>query len=227
MIPGILKEIEEALRTAGLTASEKVMGEGRGGSLKDEGTVIDFLLAHPTIGPRVMETPPRRPGDFMAQDDNGVWHPVNIKTSTGTYDNATSKLGFLYAYTDLDYDDLPGRITWNTLYDKLNSHKKDVPGRDYYFLFLDKRDMSKVLVRGTRQITHWFENANPSNLLQIIWRKEVEEAPKEQSFEEAYDTVIGGIGRCMGKTVHSWPPEFFVEGHPVREAFLARIAKKG
>ena len=41
MIPKILENIAETIRKEKISISESVEGEGRGGSLKDEGTIID------------------------------------------------------------------------------------------------------------------------------------------------------------------------------------------
>ena len=108
MTPQILIDIVEILTAEKIKIAEKVEGEGRVASLNDEGTIIRFLQAHPILGKYISSGKARAMGDILVTDYNEVTiHPVNIKTSIGSSDNATSKGGFLYALTDMTLDEIP------------------------------------------------------------------------------------------------------------------------
>lgn len=204
--PQVLNDIVTFLQEAKIKISEKIEGEGRGGSLKDEGTIKRLLQSNPKFKTLVRDVPPRRFGDMLVKDyDTDEEYVVNIKTSIGSADNATSKMGFLYAFTDLSYDELPGNMSWNKFYQLLSTRGKDVPNKDYWFLCVDKNDTTKILVRGAKQIVHYGENANPGNLLQIDWRKEKLCEPADRTYDQAYEVIINGIGRCYAKAFANLP----------------------
>ena len=200
VIPKILEDIAEAVREEKIVISEAVEGEGRGGSLKDEGTVIRFLKSHPVLGDHILEEKARKFGDMTVLDYDGeTKHVVNIKTSIGSSDNATSKIGFLYALTDMEPEEMPGNMSWGKFMELVKERKADIPTKDYWFLCVDKKDSTNVMIRGAKSINCWVENANPSNMLQIAWKKEKEMPPVKRSYDEAYDVLVGGIKRCIGK----------------------------
>lgn len=207
--PQILNDVVNALKLAKIEISEKVEGEGRGGSLKDEGTIKTFLQEHAELGAYIHDVPPRGFGDMRVEDpDTGEIYVVNIKTSIGSTDNATSKIGFLYAFTDLTYEDLPGSMNWKKFNTLLAEHKADIPNKDYWFLCVDKNDSSNVMIRGAKQIVNWGENANPANLLQINWTKEKKCEPAYRTYDEAYEVIINGIARCYKKAFNNLPDEW-------------------
>jgi len=222
--PQILNELVKVLKNAHLTAAESVGGEGRAGSLKDEQNVIDFLKKHSKFKSLVVShaeafpekvkvskrksTKPkkekkkkseaRKVGDLLIKDpDSGIIHVINIKTTGGSSDNATSKLGFLVSLTNLPLADLPNTITWDKWTQLVYAHKADVSGRDYWFLVLDKTDMSHIIIRGAKQINNW--GINPSNDLQISWKDEWDKEPADCSFDEAFNKIVGGLQLCKAK----------------------------
>jgi len=208
-MPKILTEIAEALRNHKVEISEKVEGEGRGGSLKDEGTIKKYLQS--VFGEDVvMNVPARGAGDILVKDGDTIY-PLNIKTTFGSTDNATSKIGFLYALTDIDYYELPKSIGWKKFNELLKERKAEIEGRDYYYLCVDKNDSSSVLIRGAKQINCYCLNANPSNMLQIDWKKEKQMPPKNRTYDEAYDTLVGGIKKCIAKFLNNLPEDWLKE----------------
>ena len=208
MKPKILEDIEIALSEARIRINEKVEGEGRGGSLKDEGSVKAALRSHSKLKNHIHDVPPRRFGDMLVQDYDGeTFHVVNIKTSIGSSDNAFSKAGFLYAFTDIKYEDIPGQMGWDKWLKLLNEYRDPNVKRDYWFLCVDKNNSSDVLIRGARQIANYGENPNPNNLLQINWKKEKEVGPVDRTYDEAYDVCINGVKRCYKKHFESLPRE--------------------
>lgn len=207
--PKVLNDIVQFLQAAKIQISEKVEGEGRGGSLKDEGTIKRLLQAQPKFKNHVFDVPPRRFGDMLVKDyKTNQMHVVNIKTSIGSADNATSKMGFLYAFTDIAYDELPGSMNWRKFDQLLKSRRADIPNKDYWFLCVDKNDTSNVMIRGCKQINFYGENANPSNLLQINWSKEKTVPPANRTYDQAYDVIIMGIARCYAKAFANLPDDW-------------------
>ena len=212
MTPQILIDIVSALKAEKIKIAEKVEGEGRVASLQDEGSIIRFLEAHPVLGKHISPEKPRAFGDMIVIDYDGhTRHPVNIKTSIGSTDNATSKGGFVYALTNLDIEDIPFSMGWKKYVDLIDTHSADIPGKDYWFLSVDKKDSSNVMVRGAKQIANYGENANIANCLQINWTKEKVSDPLDRTYEEAYDTLVGGILRCWKKALANLPEKWIAE----------------
>ena len=208
MIPSILNDVVNALKSEKISIADKIEGEGRGGSLQDEGTIIRFLQSNEKFGKNILNIPPRGFGDMLVVDyDQKTFYVVNIKTSIGSSDNATSKLGFLYAFTNLTYEELPRSMGWKKFHALLKERKADMPNKDYWYLCVDKNDSSNVMVRGCKQIANWVENANPANLLQINWKKEKLSDPVNRTYDEAYDVIVNGISRCFRKTFDNLPEE--------------------
>jgi hypothetical protein len=204
--PKILNDIVEALKTSNLKAVNE-NNEGRVNSKKDEDKIVAWLQAQPRFKNRIKEGVLRNFMDIEVVDYDGSTHAVNIKTSIGSSDNAFSKLGILWALTDLsaaDYKDLKiaNKISDKKFAELVIKHKKDT-ARDYWFLSLDKKDFSHVMVRGVKQITHW--GKNPTNNLQIMWGKEHECEPGNLSFNEVfYNVITDGAFRCWALKAAQW-----------------------
>lgn len=194
------------LKESPIDIADSVEGEGRGGSLIDEGTVKRILKEK--FPGRIKDMLARRFADIIVIDDIIGEMPVNIKTSIGGIDNGTSKLGFLFAFTDISYDELPRSINNKKFMELIKDHRADIPTKDYWYLCIDKKNPSNVLVRGCKQISNWVENANPANLLQINWKKEKNSNPVMCTYDEAYDVIINGIGRCYKKFNDNQPKEW-------------------
>jgi hypothetical protein len=208
MIPKILKDVAEAVRKEKIAISNTGSGEGRHESLNDEGSVIRFLTSHPDLGEYCRDQLPRRFGDMIVTDYDGITeYVVNIKTSLGGNDNATSKIGFLYALTDMEPEEMPGNMNWKKFMKLLKERKADISTKDYWFLCVDKKDSSNVMIRGAKQINCWKENANPANMLQIAWKKEKTLPAMERTYDESYDVLVGGIKRCIKKFNDNLPKE--------------------
>ena len=188
-IPSKLLEIQKFLESKKIKCHENIEGEGRFGSLMDEGTLKkDLLEEFPNI---VFDQPPRALGDLLFKDDeNNLIQPINIKTSLGGTDDAFSKGGFVYALTTLRVDiekEIPKRMSFQEMKDLIDKYRCDNPMKDYWYLCVDKKSCS-VFVRGAKQINHW--KVNPSNVLQINWKQEKSCDPILRTGEEAYNTLI-------------------------------------
>ena len=216
--PQILNDIVEALKGAKLTAVTED-DEGRVNSKKDELNVINWLMSQPQFQNNVRPIGLRQFGDMVVTDSQGEDHFVNIKTSIGSSDNAFSKVGFLWAFTDLTIDEMPSKISNKKWFELIVKHQADI-NRDYWFLSLDKSDMSHVIVRGVKQIQHW--GRNPTNNMQIAWSKEHQSELKAFTFEQAWQNVIvDGVLFCWEKYC-----EGMLDGINHRQAVIAEQAKK-
>jgi hypothetical protein len=207
--PQILVDIVEFLVKKKVEISKAVEGEGRGGSLNDEGSIKKALMEEPKFKGRISSEMARKAGDIIVLDYDGkteYW--VNIKTSLGGQDNSTSRVGFVYALTDIKIEDLPAKLTLREMEQLVENHKANIPFKDYWFLCVDKKDSTKVFVRGAKQIKNWYENPNPANFLQINWKKEKNSSPVNRTWEEAYDTLIGGYQRCIRRFLENIPEKW-------------------
>lgn len=204
--PQILNDIVEALKGANLQAVNE-NDEGRVNSKQDEDNIIAWLKNQPQFANCIQSGALRNFGDMTVLDNNGVGHVVNIKTSIGSGDNAFSKLGMLWALTDLTIDDfkemkIANKISDNYFAELVLAHKADTE-RDYWFLSLDKNDFSHVVLRGVKQITNW--GKNPTNNLQINWSKEHNSEPGDRPFDEVFEDVItDGVFRCWSNKAAQW-----------------------
>lgn len=198
--PKILNDLVKALQSANIKSVKK-SDEGRVDSKNDENNIFNWIQKQPKFKGRVRQAGLRQFGDLVVTDDEGNDHYVNIKTTTGGSDNAFSKLGFLWAFTDLSIENLPKSISNDKWFELICKHKKDI-GRDYWFLSFNKSNMNEVSLRGVKQIENWAKN--PTNNLQINWKKEHETKVKKYSFEEAWERVIiDGVLFCWEKYCHS------------------------
>ena len=209
MIPKILQDIESYLKNYQIDIHENVEGEGRGGSLKDEGTVKKALWEDKNLKPHIFDAELRGFGDMTVLDyDMKTKYVVNIKTSIGSSDNCFSKIGFVYALTDLEPEQLPKSMNFLKMNELLVNHKADIPNKDYYFLCVDKNDSSNVMIRGAKQINSWVVNINPSNILQVNWKKEKKLPPVNRTYEESYKVLIGGIKKSINGYCKNIPNDF-------------------
>jgi hypothetical protein len=204
--PKILNDIVAALKKSNLKAVSE-NNEGRVNSKKDEDKIVAWLQKQPQFKDRIKEGVLRNFMDIEVIDDDGIAHAVNIKTSIGSSDNAFSKLGILWALTDLtakQYTELKiaNKISDAKFADLVIKHKKETD-RDYWFLSLDKKDFGHVMVRGVKQITHW--GKNPTNNLQIMWGKEHACEPGTQTFDEVfYNVITDGAFKCWADKAAQW-----------------------
>jgi hypothetical protein len=206
-IPQILIDIVEWLKSYQIQISEAVEGEGRGGSLKDEGSIKKALWDSP-YKDKILDEQARRFGDMTVLDYNGDKHVVNIKTSLGGTDNCFSKCGLVYALTDLEAEQLPCQMNFMKMNELIINHKADLPQKDYWFLCVNKRNSSEIMVRGAKQISNWVVNINPSNILQINWKKEKLCEPVGRTWDEAYETIIGGVKESLNRFWNNVPDEW-------------------
>ena len=198
----IFDDILNVIKNSNLIAESHK--DGRTGSVIDEENIINLLKNE--LGDCIEESEARSSKDMIAIDpETKNRYHINIKTSgRGNGDNAYSSLALLHAFTDISTEELanrsPGGKYDSRISDKdfqalLEQRKKDTD-RDYYFLNLDKKDMTRnPIIRGLKEIEHWRTNAK--NNLQIDWGKESQSKGKKRSFEQAYqDIIVNGVYKC-------------------------------
>ena len=207
-LPRILSDIVSFLKQHPICISKKIEGEARVASLIDEGVIKKTLLNSP-FQKYIVSEKPRSFGDIFILDyDLQKKYPVNIKTSIGGCDNCCSKGGFVYAFTSLEPENIPRRMNFIKMNELLHKFKADILHKDYYFLCIDKKNSTNVMIRGSKQIRHWKVNINPSNILQINWKKEKNSDPIDRSWDEAYNVIIGGIQNSLSSFVQNIPEDW-------------------
>ena len=217
--PQVLIDIATYLKEKKIEISEKVEGEGRGGSLKDEGSIKRVLMENVQFKELIIDESARKFGDMVVLDYDKIQrYPVNIKTSIGSTDNCFSKAGIVYAFTDLPDTEIPKQMNFKKMDELIKNHGKNIPNRDYWFLCVDKNDSSNVIIRGAKQINNWVVNINPSNVLQVNWSKEKSMPPKERTYEEAFEVIIGGVKKSLNEF---WKniPEDWKQDKPVSKPY--------
>lgn len=181
--PKILQNLVEHLKNNKIVAETRD-NDGRINSKLDEANVI-FKLRE-KFGSVIQDVPQRSAGDMLVVD-NGVTHVVNVKTTTcRAADNAYSANGFLLAFTNIAYNDIPGSINFAKWAKYITANKVET-SRDYWFFVINKIT-GDVMVRGLKNIVNC--NNNPSNIFQIEWYKEFKTPEPVRTFEESWNHII-------------------------------------
>lgn len=203
----VLIDLISDLKDNGLVAEQAINGEGRVSSLVDEKNVTEWLLKHPKWKKYVSITNLRGAGDMVVKDydENHPPHLINIKSTNLTTDNATSIVGFAYGLTNLSLDELPKRMDEKQLLDLVKSRPNLLKTKDYYYLVFDKKDMSNVSLRPLKDVEYW--KSNPSNRLQINWKKEFYNENVTNDSNVVYKRIIGGLKLCWMKKVENMPKD--------------------
>ena len=102
-------------------------------------------------------------------------------------------------------------MNWLKFDELIENNKSDITGKDYWFLCVDKNDSSNVMIRGAKQITNWTVNINPSNILQVNWKKEKESGPTNRTWEEAYEVLVGGVKKSISGYFSNIPKGYINE----------------
>lgn len=165
-------KIQTYLKTKSIQFSTQ-NDDGRINSCMDEDVVIKLLIER--FGNKIKKPNMRMWYDVLAFDDMYGWIPINIKTTTTkTSDNTGNLAMCVYAYTD-EMLDLHTTNTFSNgkmsavLFKKLNDKKYNTKHKkDYYFLVLNKRDATDIIVNSVKGLTILTPNMN--NLpFQVCW----------------------------------------------------------
>ncbi|GAA8648863.1 hypothetical protein HpDR76_11990 [Helicobacter pylori] len=186
MVPTQINEIAEFLKTNPYNLSQPLQGGRLNSSVNEEeilNTIKDYF---PIQLPRVREW-----WDFSFEE-NDIFYPVNIKTTTTkTADNLNGKLGIYYALCGL-LPEFNNKIAWEKYFQKLHKDLGKNTNRDYYFLIINKNDPKDVFINSLKGI----QTLQPNNLpFQCKWdnnRKIV-----QRSFIESKNFILSALAKSV------------------------------
>lgn len=141
-----------------------------------------------------IDVPRSRAWYDFAIEENGVFYPVNIKVTDTTHtDNLNCKLGIYYALTGLK-PSFQNEIGWLSYFEKLKQNFGHDKSRDYYFLIVNKRDLSDIFcatLKGLQQL-----QPNGNNLpFQSCWDRN--RVVQNRTFEQAAQLILGKLGASI------------------------------
>ncbi len=186
MVPTQLNEIAEFLRTNPYNLSQPLQ-DGRLNSSVNEKEILNTIKDYfPIQLPRAREW-----WDFSFEE-NDIFYPVNIKTTTTkTADNLNCKLGIYYALCGL-LPEFNNEIAWEKYFHKLHKDLGKNTNRDYYFLIINKNDPKDVFINSLKGI----QTLQPNNLpFQCKWddnRKIV-----QRSFIESKNFILSALAKSV------------------------------
>ncbi len=190
MIPERLVELSKYANTQKFEITERHK-DGRQNSAEDEEKLTELLAKKYPI-----DVPEARAWYDFAITDDGIFYPVNIKSTTGKgNDNLSCKLGIYYALTGKN--PTGQRLSgWRAYFDKLNADLSENDA-DYYFLVLNK-GTGKTFMAALKGLQSLVPNGN--NLpFQCNWTENTQY--KSRTFEEAKDFLLSNFAKSIrGRT---------------------------
>jgi len=204
-LPLIMYKIKKYLKLQAFKFSTQ-NEDGRINSCIDEDEVIKLLIEK--FGEKIKKPKIRMWYDILACDYMYGWVPINIKTTTtATSDNTGNLAMCVYAYTnemldihrDKSYEN--GKMS-EILFNKLKNKKYNKNNKkDYYFIVLNKKDASNIIVNSVKGLTTLTSNIN--NLpFQVNWSKN-----KTFKYENINKKIKLFID-CLQKPKPSWKETF-------------------
>ncbi|GAA9178351.1 hypothetical protein Taiwan44_14020 [Helicobacter pylori] len=160
MIPTQLNEIVEFLKTNPYNLSQPLQDGRLNPSVNEEEILNAINIFFPIQLPKAREW-----WDFSFEE-NDIFYPVNIKTTTTkTADNLNCKLGIYDALCGL-LPTLNNEIAWEKYFQKLHKHLGKNTDRDYYFLIINKNDPKDIFINSLKGV----QTLQPNNLpFQCKW----------------------------------------------------------
>ena len=188
MIPEKLDEISDYLNTQKFEV-EASQRDGRINSILHEDKLTELLAEKYPI-----DVPEARAWYDFSVTHNGIFYPVNIKSTTGKgNDNLSCKLGIYYALTGKN--PTGQRLSgWRAYFDKLNADlsENDV---DYYFLVLNK-GTGKTFMSALKGLYSLVPNGN--NLpFQCNWLENRRKGYQSRTFKEAEKFLLTKFGESI------------------------------
>ncbi len=146
MIPTQLNEIAEFLKTNPYNLSQPLQDGRLNSSVNEEEILNTIKHSFPIQLPKAREW-----WDFSFEE-NDIFYPVNIKTTTTkTADNLNCKLGIYYALCGL-VPEFNNEIAWEKYFQKLHKDLGKNTDRDYYFLIINKNDPKDIFINSLKGI---------------------------------------------------------------------------
>ncbi|QTO93465.1 restriction endonuclease [Helicobacter pylori] len=186
MVPTRLNEIAEFLKTNPYNLSQPLQ-DGRLNSSVNEEEILNTIKDYfPIQLPRAREW-----WDFSFEE-NKIFYPVNIKTTTTkTADNLNGKLGIYYALCGL-LPEFNNEIAWEKYFQKLHKDLGTNTNRDYYFLIINKNDPKDVFINSLKGI----QTLQPNNLpFQCKWDNNREIV--QRSFIESKNFILSALAKSV------------------------------
>lgn len=186
MVPTQLNEIAEFLKTNPYNLSQPLQ-DGRLNSSVNEEEILNTIKGNfPIQLPRAREW-----WDFSFEE-NKIFYPVNIKTTTTkTADNLNGKLGIYYALCGL-LPEFNNEIAWEKYFHKLHKDLGTNTNRDYYFLIINKNDPKDVFINSLKGI----QTLQPNNLpFQCKWDNNREIV--QRSFIESKNFILSALAESV------------------------------
>ncbi|GAA7939470.1 hypothetical protein HpHA18_06650 [Helicobacter pylori] len=186
MIPTQLNEIAKFLKTNPYNLSQPLQ-DGRLNSSVNEEEILNTIKDYFPI-----QLPKAREWWDFSFEENDIFYPVNIKTTTTkTADNLNGKLGIYYALCGL----LPtfnNEIAWEKYFQKLHKDLGKNTDRDYYFLIINKNDPKDIFINSLKGI----QTLQPNNLpFQCKWDNNREIIQRD--FDESKNSILSALAKSV------------------------------
>ncbi|MGL2502839.1 restriction endonuclease [Helicobacter pylori] len=186
MIPTQLNEIAEFLKTNPYHLSQPLQ-DGRLNSSVNEEEILNTIKDYFPI-----QLPKAREWWDFSFEENDIFYPVNIKTTTTkTADNLNGKLGIYYALCGL-VPEFNNKIAWEKYFQKLHEDLGTNTNRDYYFLIINKNDPKDVFINSLKGI----QTLQPNNLpFQCKWDNNREIV--QRNFIESKNFILSALAKSV------------------------------
>lgn len=186
MVPTQLNEIAEFLKTNPYNLSQPLQ-DGRLNSSVNEEEILNTIKDYFPI-----QLPKAREWWDFSFEENKIFYPVNIKTTTTkTADNLNGKLGIYYALCGL-LPEFNNKIAWEKYFQKLHKDLGTNTNRDYYFLIINKNDPKDVFINSLKGI----QTLQPNNLpFQCKWDNNREIV--QRSFIESKNFILSALAKSV------------------------------
>ncbi|WRC81797.1 restriction endonuclease [Helicobacter pylori] len=186
MIPTQLNEIAEFLKTNPYSLSQPLQ-DGRLNSSVNEEEILNTIKDYFPI-----QMPKAREWWDFSFEENDIFYPVNIKTTTTkTADNLNGKLGIYYALCGL-VPEFNNEIAWEKYFQKLHKDLGTNTNRDYYFLIINKNDPKDIFINSLKDI----QTLQPNNLpFQCKWDNNREIIQRD--FDGSKNFILSALAKSV------------------------------
>ncbi|RVY59809.1 restriction endonuclease [Helicobacter pylori] len=186
MIPTQLNEIAEFLKTNPYNLSQPLQ-DGRLNSSVNEEEILNTIKDYFPI-----QLPKAREWWDFSFEENDIFYPVNIKTTTTkTADNLNGKLGIYYALCGL-VPEFNNEIAWEKYFQKLHKDLGKNTNKDYYFLIINKNDPKDVFINSLKGI----QTLQPNNLpFQCKWDNNREIVQRD--FDGSKNFILSALAKSV------------------------------
>ncbi|MFP6044400.1 restriction endonuclease [Helicobacter pylori] len=186
MIPTQLNEIAEFLKTNPYHLSQPLQDGCLNSSVNEEeilNTIKDYFP---------IQLPKAREWWDFSFEENDIFYPVNIKTTTTkTADNLNGKLGIYYALCGL-VPEFNNEIAWEKYFQKLHKDLGKNTDRDYYFLIINKNDPKDIFINSLKGI----QTLQPNNLpFQCKWDNNREIV--QRNFDGSKNFILSALAESV------------------------------